>query len=73
MNAEARDRRRALAEHARWLRDESLPKRTDEYTHNKVAAELAAIRWALRVIDADPDLANRLVHRRNPAVDEEDR
>jgi hypothetical protein len=73
VNAKARDRRRVLVEHAIWLRDESLPRHPDEYSRNKIAAELAAIRWALRVIDADPDLADRLVHRRPCAVDEEDR
>ncbi len=73
MNSEARYRRSVLARHARWLRDESLPRRTDEYTHNRVAAELAAIRWALRLIDADPDLADRLVHRPPCDIPEEDR
>jgi hypothetical protein len=73
MNAEARGRRAVLADHARWLRDESLPRRTDEYTRNKVAQELAAVRWALRVIDAAPDLADQLAHRGHPAVNEEDR
>jgi hypothetical protein len=73
MNAEARYRRSVLAGHARWLRDESLPRQTSEYTRNKVAAELAAVRWALRVIDAYPDLATRLVHRPQCEIPEEDR
>lgn len=75
LNAEARGRRAVLVGHAKWLRDESLPLRKDDYTRNRVAAELAAIRWALRIIDTYPELVNRVVHRptENEMYPEEDR
>ena len=63
-----------LARHAQWLRDKALPRATAPYTRDHIRAELGAIRWALRIIDAAPDLADSLAHYpADQAVFEEDR
>jgi len=63
MNAKGKYRRSVLARRAQYLRDVSLPAAgEDTYAHDRVAAELGAIRWALRVIDEVPDVASALAH-----------
>ena len=62
MTAKARGRRQVLARRAQWLRDKGIPRAGSEYARDRIRAELGAIRWALRVIDAAPDLADSLAH-----------
>ena len=74
MTAKARGRRDVLARHAQWLLDKALPRAATPYTRDRIRAELGAIRWALRIIDAAPDLADSLAHYpADQAVFEEDR
>jgi hypothetical protein len=62
MIEKARRRRTALARRAQYIRDVGLTRAPSKQARDRLAAELSAIRWALRVIDAAPDLADSLAH-----------
>jgi hypothetical protein len=62
MNAKTRRRRAALLDRVQWLTSAGIPNASSQYAHDRLAAEHAALKWALRVIDAAPELADSLAH-----------
>lgn len=62
MNSKARRRRAALMDRIQWLTSTGIPNAPSQYVHDRRAAEHAALKWALRLIDAAPELADSLVH-----------
>lgn len=74
MSARARQRREVLARRAQYLRDKDIPTAKTKGAEDHARAELGALRFALRLIDADHDLANALAHYpADQAIFEEDR
>lgn len=62
MNSKARRRRASLMDRIQWLTNTGIPGASSQYAHDRLAAEHAALKWALRVIDAAPELADSLAH-----------
>lgn len=63
----ADQRREVLASRARYLRDKAIPSAGTTKVRDLRLTELAAIRWCLRIIDADWDLALEVIHRAEDA------
>ena len=66
----AERRRTRLVRRAVFLRDVKIPNSRTEDGERFSRAELAAIRWALRVLDDDWDRAIELLQRADDAGDE---
>ena len=71
MNAKTRRRRAALMDRIQWLTSTGLDRAPTKYAHDRLAAEHAALKWALRVIDAAPELADELVHHPDDQLEED--
>ena len=59
LNRIALRRREALARRARWQTLHAIAEAPSQEQRAYITAERAAIRWALRIIDACPEIANR--------------